>query len=181
MGRLITVFLWPLAEIIAFVEVGHVIGLAGVLLAIVLGAAAGMSVLRRSGLRALAALQRGAAGNDPQALDEAAEDGWMALAGALLIIPGFVSDVVALLLLIPAVRRWLVRNGRKPMIMGSMRMGSSRMGSGRMAGGGFTFSSGFGNNSNQPPERGDAPVIDGEFHEVGTREIENGPPQDNHK
>ncbi|HTH97709.1 MAG TPA: FxsA family protein [Stellaceae bacterium] len=176
MGRLITVFLWPLAEIIAFVEVGHVIGLAGVLLAIVLGVAAGMSVLRRSGLRALAALQRGAAGNDPQALDEAAEDGWMALAGALLIIPGFVSDVVALLLLMPAVRRWLVRNGRKPMIMGSMRMGS-----GRMAGGGFTFRSGFGSNFGKPPESHDAPVIDGEFHEVGTREIENGPPQDNHR
>jgi UPF0716 protein FxsA len=159
MGMLLPLLLWPLAEIATFVAVGQVIGVGGVVLGLILGAMAGFAVLRRSGLRAADAIRRGSEIGDAQALGGAIDSAWMALAGALLIIPGFLSDIAALALLSAPIRRWLVRQGRRPIAMSRFNV---------------QFSS-TAYNFTQAGTEPAAPVIDGEFHEVGTKEIGKEP------
>jgi UPF0716 protein FxsA len=166
MGRLLPLFLWPLAEIAAFVVIGGTIGVGGVILAVIAGGFAGVAVLRRSGARAVDALHHGSQGASGPAAEAAMDGAWMALAGALLIIPGFISDAVALALLLPPVRRWLVRNGRRPIAMSGINISV----------GGFGW-------RQEPGRRAPdgAPVIDGEFHKIGEREIDGGTPPDHHE
>ena len=92
----------PLIEIALFVTVGAWLGL-WVTLAIVLGTAVlGVRVLRQQGLGAMQAYQRDGQTADP--LSPLAHGALKAVAGLLLILPGFLTDTVGLLLLIPQVR-----------------------------------------------------------------------------
>ncbi len=77
-------------------------------LAVALGAAAGISVLRTEQFSLLSGLHRSLALGEPlvPGLLDASLRG---AAGLLLIIPGFVSDLAALGLLIPPLRRRVVR------------------------------------------------------------------------
>ena len=93
---------WSLAEIAGFVVMGGWIGLLGVLALVLATGVAGVVVLRRQGLR-LAGAVRG-----PEALRVAGKAGIMALAAVLLILPGFLTDVVGLALLVPMVQRMVV-------------------------------------------------------------------------
>lgn len=105
MGRLIVVFLvlLPFLEIAGFIWVGGQIGILATLAAIVLTAIAGMLIIRWQGvgliLDSRAMMARGEV--PAKAFAEAM---MLALAGLLLVIPGFVTDAVGLLLLIPPVR-----------------------------------------------------------------------------
>ena len=99
MRVIVALLAWSLAEIAGFVVVGGWIGLVGVL-ALVLGTGvAGVVLLRRQGLE-LAGAMRG-----PRALQAAGKAGIVALAAVMLILPGFLTDVVGLVLLVPAVQR----------------------------------------------------------------------------
>ena len=100
--------LLPLIEIVLFVQIGARIGFMPILVAVVLSAIAGVWLLRRQG--------RGAAGSVRAALirgdslPQATFDTLVGfLAGVLLIVPGFFSDLLALLLLIRPLRRGLGR------------------------------------------------------------------------
>ncbi len=107
MPIVVALLIWPLIEIALFVTVGGWLGL-WLTLAIVLGTAvAGIALMRWRGLRALADLrgQMRAMGN-PLAL--AADQAVFMLAGVLLVLPGFLTDVMGLVLLIPPVRVALV-------------------------------------------------------------------------
>lgn len=89
-----------LTEIAVFVAVGGWIGIVPVLALVVLGALAGIAVLRGR-LARLPELIR--AGADPARLVAA---GMMTAAGAvLLMLPGFVTDLAGLALLLPPVQR----------------------------------------------------------------------------
>lgn len=93
-----------LAEIAGFVWVGDRIGALMVILLVVLSAIVGAGLIRREGVNAAttlrAALRGGAAAAPAPRL-------FAILAGVLLILPGFLSDVAALLLLLPPVSRFL--------------------------------------------------------------------------
>ena len=68
----------------------------------------GLFLLRRTGLQAVGTLRAALAeGTEPghSMLDAAC----FAAAAILLIIPGFVSDALALVLMLPATRHWLLR------------------------------------------------------------------------
>ena len=94
--------IWSLIEIGLFVVVGGAIGLLATL-AIVLGSAVlGVWLIRGRGLGALAAMRAGGPG---VAL---AEFGLTTLAGVLLILPGFLTDALGLVLLIPRVQRLVI-------------------------------------------------------------------------
>lgn len=100
----------PIAEIAVFILVGGAIGVLPTLALVVLAAAAGVSVIRIQGLQTLARLQASLeAGGDPSG--PLAHGALVAIAGILLVIPGFLTDVVGLLMLIPAVRKALIRRG----------------------------------------------------------------------
>ena len=99
---------WPLAEIAGFVLAGRAFGLWPTLALTVLSAALGLLLVRVQGFavlrRGLGSLERG----EPP-VRELFEGALLAAAGALLLLPGFLSDAVGLILLVPAARRLLLR------------------------------------------------------------------------
>ncbi len=100
--------IFPLLELWVLIRVGAAIGAGATIGLVVLAAALGIAILNRQGLQTLARVRaRLARGEEPTA---AVADGMVrAMAGLLLLIPGFLTDVLALLALIPALRARLVR------------------------------------------------------------------------
>lgn len=91
-------------EIALFIQVGGVIGVWWTLLIVLATAVSGSYLVRTQGLRELSNVQRSF--SEMQDPTEPLANGAMILfAGALLLTPGFFTDIVGLSLLIPAVRR----------------------------------------------------------------------------
>lgn len=106
------ILLLPILEIAGFVLIGGAIGLGPTLLWVLTAAVAGISLIRRGGLNAVTKLQAAmAAGREPghSLIDGAA----MVIAGLLLVVPGFASDFLALILLLPWTRDLLLRRAAK--------------------------------------------------------------------
>ncbi|MCA1368804.1 membrane protein FxsA [Bradyrhizobium sp. BRP14] len=94
----------PLAEIAGFVVVGREVGVPMTLLLVFLSAVAGVVLLRVQGIGMLRRVQEAARmGNDPGI--DVLGGALIFLAAILLIVPGFISDVIGLLLFLPPVRR----------------------------------------------------------------------------
>ena len=81
-----------------------------------LAALTGLGLLRRQGLSTLARL-RAALARDELPATELFHGACVLLAGALLLMPGFLSDVAGLLLFIPALRAALGRRLRRHVSM----------------------------------------------------------------
>jgi UPF0716 protein FxsA len=93
----------PLIEIAVFVEVGRQIGVLPTIALVVLSGIAGCILLRIQGFGILARIrQQIEAGQDPSR--ELAHGVMVVVAGILLLIPGFVTDILGILLFIPPVR-----------------------------------------------------------------------------
>jgi UPF0716 protein FxsA len=101
----------PLMEIAAFVLVGQAIGVGATLLLVLAAAIAGGFIVRSRGL-ALLALMRDMARRGEWPGAEMFDEFLLILAGLLFILPGFVSDAVAVALLFGPLRRGLYRWGR---------------------------------------------------------------------
>lgn len=105
---LIMMLAFPVAEIASMIEAGRRIGLFPTLLLLFLGGIVGIALIRSQSFtmsgRMLSALRQGHSPAVPLA-----ESGFLVIAGILFIIPGFVSDVIALVLMLPPVRRALAR------------------------------------------------------------------------
>ena len=93
----------PLAEIYVIVQVGQVLGVPLTLVVLLAVSIGGAVLVKREGTKAWAALRGAiAAGRVPA---REAVDGALVLAGgALLLTPGFLTDVVGLLLVLPVTR-----------------------------------------------------------------------------
>jgi UPF0716 protein FxsA len=96
-------------EIAVFVAVVHAVGAGWALLALVVASFAGLALLRREGIRGWRAFRAAAeAGRPPGAQ---VSNSLVGLLGALLLaVPGFVTAVAGLLLILPP-GRGLARNG----------------------------------------------------------------------
>ena len=134
----------PVIEIAIFIQVGGLIGLWPTLGLVLLTAVIGTVLVRSQGAQTLAALRRSLADmSDPS--ESLAHGAMILFAGALLLTPGFFTDVLGFALLIAPVRlrvyHWL---------RGRIRMQGFAMGSGKSAGRSGT----------------DDGVIDGEFEEL---------------
>lgn len=108
MARLIAIsfLLLPLVEIALFIVVGRAIGVLPTLALIVLGMLGGAMLLRQQGLGVLNRMRNSVnAGTIPGR--EMFETMLIGFAAFLLVVPGFLTDIVALALLVPAVRRWI--------------------------------------------------------------------------
>ncbi len=97
-----------LLEGYATLAVASWLGPGPTLLLLLLGAAAGGAVLRTAQFSLLPQLRRGLATGEP-ILPALLGGALRAAAGILLIIPGFISDLMAAGLLIPPLRRRLIR------------------------------------------------------------------------
>ncbi|HZH28656.1 MAG TPA: FxsA family protein [Azospirillaceae bacterium] len=112
MAVLVALIAAPLLEIAGFVVVGDRIGLLATLALVLLAALAGTVLLRAQPFQVVTELRTASArGEAPvRPLFDAV---CRVIAGVLLIVPGFVGDLFALLLLAPPVRelvyRWLHR------------------------------------------------------------------------
>jgi len=132
----------PLIEIALFIQVGGVIGLWPTLAIVILTAVIGTQLLRRQGLAALGNLRQ-SFNNMQDPTEHLAHGAMILFAGALLLTPGFFTDTVGFLLLIPAFRTAVFRHVKARVHVQSFTTGQ------------------------QPRQQyGDSTVIDGEFSEV---------------
>lgn len=95
-------------EISVLVVVGQAIGLLPTILLLIAASVVGMWLLRREGARTFAAFQE-ALRTRRVPHREMADGILIAAAGALILVPGFVSDVIALFLLFPPTRALVTR------------------------------------------------------------------------
>lgn len=148
----------PILEIALFIVIGDLIGLFPTLACIILTAIAGTWLVRSQGLSELRKLERAVRGQG-NPVEPIAHGALILVAGILLLTPGFFTDGVGFLLLVPAVR--IVIAGfiaERALHASSVRMASS--GSGRRArhaGGGRASAD-------------DADIVDGEFEVIDTPE-----------
>ena len=144
-------------ELAVFVGVGRALGFGVAVLLVFAASLLGLVLLRREGMRAWRGFRAAAAAGQPPGGQ--VTDGLVGLAGALLLaVPGLVSGVVGLLLLVPPVRR-LARAG--------VRRATERRVSSMVAGDLFGPAHGAGapgcaaTDSNRPRSRQQPVVVDG--------------------
>lgn len=112
----------PLIEIALFIQIGGLIGLWPTLAVVVLTAIAGTWLVKSQGRMALGQLQ-----NSFQKLDDPTEPlahgAMILISGALLLTPGFFTDAVGFLLLVPQVRMAVFRYVAARVTVRSFQMG----------------------------------------------------------
>lgn len=101
---LLAVLFLPIAELAVAIQVGRRIGVAWTLLLLLAGFVAGGWVIRRQGLAAWRSYAEAARGGRAPARTPA-DAALVLLAGMLLAFPGFITDVLAVVLLVPFTRR----------------------------------------------------------------------------
>ena len=123
----------PMVEIYLLIKVGGVIGALPTVLLVVLTALIGALLLRWQGFATLQRVQSELAQGQIPA--EAMLEGVvLLLAGALLLTPGFFTDTIGFLCLLPMFRRWLIRQLLNRMVLqsfsatASTAAGSARQG-----------------------------------------------------
>ncbi|RRH77909.1 FxsA family protein [Falsigemmobacter faecalis] len=138
---LLPLLLWPLAEIFLFVIAGDLLGFWPTVLWLVAALLIGSSMMR-------------SVGRPPNAGAAGVMRGFV---GLLLFLPGFLSDFVALLLLLPPVRRliggWIVSR----LMAGQSRVFTFR---------GFERGPGPGPRTAAPGAAAEGDIIDGEATEI---------------
>jgi len=115
----------PIIEIALFIQVGGWLGLWPTLAIVVLTAIAGTMMVRSQGARALANLQRSFNDlNDPT--EPLAHGAMILFSGALLLTPGFFTDALGFALLIPAFRKFVMREIGKRIQVNSVVAGQTQ-------------------------------------------------------
>lgn len=148
----------PLIEIALFIQVGGLIGLWPTLAIVLLTAVIGHSLMRSQGGQVLQKLQRAMAG-DGNPAEQMVHGAMILFAGAMLLTPGFFTDTVGLLLMVPRVRVAVFNWARRNVKMTNIHM--------EMHGTGF----------GGPRGPRDAGTIDAEYTELDPDEV---PPRPTH-
>ncbi len=161
MPVLIAFLLLPIVEIWLLIEIGGEIGAGATVAWIVLSAVIGGVLLRNQGAQATARVRAALAQTDPEGRPDSAAlagellDGLtVVVAGVCLILPGFLTDAVGILLFIPGLRR-VIGRGLWTWLRGSTRM--------------RVYAAG----SHGPSRSQTTTVIEGEFRDV--TKTESGP------
>lgn len=140
----------PLIEIALFIQIGGLIGLWPTLGIVILTAIAGTYLVRSQGLSELNRLRGSLSDlNDPT--EPLAHGAMILFSGALLLTPGFFTDAVGFLLLVPGIRAAVLRQIRARIQVTEFR---------------------YGPNPGQVPPKDD--IVDAEYHEIPP-EPRNGP------
>lgn len=163
----------PIIEIIGFMQIGSLIGLWPTLGIVILTAIAGSMLLRHQGMTVLFRTQSMIEqGKIP--VDQMIDGICLAMAGALLLTPGFFTDIFGFLLFIPPFRRTLAKTVFKKYILPKTTIFANGVP--------FPHESENDNfrstNQNSHPNFADSdkdvdghgPIIDGEFSETETTE-----------
>lgn len=103
MPFLLLILLVPVIELTVLVQVGSQIGALGAIGLTILTAIVGLSLVRSQGLSVMQRAQQNMAQGQTTA-PEVIEGGMLAFAGLCLLIPGFITDALGALLLLPPLR-----------------------------------------------------------------------------
>jgi UPF0716 protein FxsA len=101
-------FIVPLVEVYLLIQVGSVIGAGWTILLVVTTAVIGVNLLRQQGISTLMRANQAMSRGEIPAM-EMMEGMLLAVGGALLITPGFFTDVLGFLCLIPQTRRGIIQ------------------------------------------------------------------------
>jgi UPF0716 protein FxsA len=93
----------PIIELYVFVQAANAFGFGRALAAMAVISLVGVWIVKREGLRVWRRFTQLASAGKPVS-KEVADGALILLAGVLLIAPGFISDIIGVLLLIPPVR-----------------------------------------------------------------------------
>jgi UPF0716 protein FxsA len=104
----LALFLLPFLEIYVLITVGGMIGFLPTVLLVLGLSLFGAYLLRQQGLAALFKAQ-GALASGRMPLDAMVDGAGLTLAAGLLVTPGLITDAMGFALLIPQVRRWVLR------------------------------------------------------------------------
>jgi UPF0716 protein FxsA len=125
---LLLLICWPVAEVFVAIEIAQAIGVLLMLLALVASWPIGSWLLRAQGRAAWRRLGEAAARSRPPGR-EVLDGALIMIAGVLLIVPGFITDALAAVLLLPPARalarRQLVRNLRSRVVLSGTRVGGT--------------------------------------------------------
>jgi UPF0716 protein FxsA len=102
----------PIAELWIIVEVAGAVGIVETLALLVLVSAAGAWLLKQQGLATWSRLRKTLERGDIPA-EEVTDGALILLGGALLLTPGFLTDLVGLILLLPPSRATIKRGFRR--------------------------------------------------------------------
>ncbi len=117
-------FIIPLIEIYLLIKIGGLIGALPTVFLVVFTAVLGAVLLRQQGFATLARVQATLARGEIPAI-EVLEGMVLLIGGVLLLTPGFFTDAIGFVCLVPALRRrlilWAIRRG----IVGATGVGDS--------------------------------------------------------
>jgi len=157
----------PILELMLLVKTGQMVGFWATLALVVGAAVLGAFVLSRQSRGALRRAARALEEGRPPMAD-ALDGAFLMMAGLLLITPGFVTDFIAVLLLIPplrhAVARWTVRRVAERGGIHMRTVGSDAESAGEAA-------------RPSPVDDGKGPIIEGEFERLDEKPADSQAPR----
>lgn len=152
---LLLFLLFPFIELAVLIKVGSAIGVLPTLLLVIAGGVLGVVLLRVAGVAtAWRARERLAHGELPE--QEMLEGLLIAVGGGLLLLPGFVSDLIGLFFLLPVTRR---------LIVGRLRQRAAEQAARRRA-----FADDLAARSGARPDGSRPDVIEGEYQRHDSRD-----------
>ena len=170
MPVLIVLFLalWAWAELAVFIAIGSEIGALLTIIGIAVTAVVGLSLLRSQGRAVMASLQQKVARSEAPVASMA--DGAAIAAGAvLMLIPGYITDAMGLVLFIPGIRTIIGAS----LISRMMRRGSGGFSFNANSFGAGSFNAGpFSNVADESDgsDKSDAAGAFGAFHQAHSRQ-----------
>jgi UPF0716 protein FxsA len=124
MLALLLLILWPIAELFVAIKVAEAIGVLLTVLLLVVSWPVGIWLLRAEGRAAWRRLSAAVAAGRPPGR-EAIDGALVLVGGVLFIVPGFISDVIGLALLLPPTRA-LARVGIERNVQGRVVVAATR-------------------------------------------------------
>ncbi|HGF7200693.1 TPA: FxsA family protein [Vibrio cholerae] len=109
----------PVIEIALFIQVGGVLGVWLTIALVLLTAIVGASLVRSQGLQTLLTVQQRLAQGQLPA-QQILEGVMLAVAGVLLLTPGFFTDILGMLVLLPAPRAYLAKQLMSRVMVGNI-------------------------------------------------------------
>ena len=160
--------LWAWAELAAFIAIGSEIGVLVTIIGIAVTAVVGLSLLRSQGRAVMASLQQKVARGEAPVASMA--DGAAIAAGAvLMLIPGYITDAMGLVLFIPGIRTIIGAS----LISRMMRRGSGGFSFNANSFGAGSFNAGpFSNAADESDgsDKSEAAGAFGAFHQAHSRQ-----------
>ena len=101
-------FIYAYLELSLFIKVADSIGVFLALIAIIASSVIGLYLITKQGLKNLSIMQQKIA-NHQSPKDEIIKSVSLLFSGFLLLIPGFLTDILGAILLIPVVQEYIVR------------------------------------------------------------------------